>query len=119
LPVNISSVFRAINNAANLSNANAIYLTCVFSNWSFVLKQKSDEDHGLPSLSLVFGYIAVKEIKDDKEEQVKVLSRLGYGNAEISRIIDSPITSVRTMKSQKKVTPRRKKKAQKKKRKSD
>jgi hypothetical protein len=83
-------------------------------------KKKSEEEHGLPSLSLVFGYIAVKEIKDDKEEQVRVLSRLGYGNPEIARIIDSPITSVRTMKSQrKKVNPkRRKKKAQSKTRKS-
>ena len=46
-----------------------------------------------------------------------VLDRLGYGNAEIATIINSPITSVRTMKSQKKKVSRTRKKAQKKKKK--
>lgn len=59
-------------------------------------KQSSDE-HGLPSLSLVFGYIAVKELQST-EDRVRVLSRLGYGNAEIAIICDTTPASVRTMK---------------------
>jgi len=61
-------------------------------------KVKPDKEHGLPSLSLVFGYIAVKELQD-KIEQVGVLSRLGYGTAEIARICDTTPESVRVLKS--------------------
>lgn len=70
------------------------------------LKRKDEDEHGLPSLSRVFGYIAVKEIQK-REEQVKVLARLGYGNAEIAKIVGSPVTSVRTLKSQSKKVPRK------------
>lgn len=60
--------------------------------------KKDEEDHALPSLSLVFGYIAVKELQR-LEDKINVLSRLGYGNAEIAQICDTKSTSVRTIKS--------------------
>lgn len=59
---------------------------------------QQQEDHGLPSLSLVFGYIAIKEL-GRLEDRIKVLSRLGYGNKEISVICDTTPAVVRTMKS--------------------
>jgi len=59
---------------------------------------KNSEEHGLPSLSLVFGYIAVKELQR-LEDRVVVLSRLGYGNAEIARICDTKPSSVRALRS--------------------
>jgi hypothetical protein len=49
---------------------------------------KSSEEHGLPSLSLVFGYIAVKELRL-LADRVRVLARLGYGNVEIATICDT------------------------------
>ena len=61
-------------------------------------KKKPLEEHGLPSLSLVFGYIAIKEMQR-LEDRVKVLARIGYGNAEIARICDTTPASVRTLKS--------------------
>ncbi len=69
-------------------------------------KPKPDE-HGLPSLALVFGYIALKELQR-LEDRVVVLSRLGYGNAEIAKICDSTPAAVRTVKSAaKKKKPRK------------
>lgn len=56
------------------------------------------EERGLPSLSLVFGYIAVKELQRT-EDRVAVLARLGYGNAEIARICDTTPAAVRAFKS--------------------
>lgn len=55
--------------------------------------KKSDEtDQALPSLALVFGYIAIKELQR-LEDRVRVLSRLGYGNQEIAIICDTtPMT---------------------------
>ncbi len=64
------------------------------------------EEHGLPSLSLVFGYIAVKELQR-LEDRIAVLSRLGYGNIEIAKICDANPASVRTLKS--KVAKRKRK----------
>jgi DNA-binding CsgD family transcriptional regulator len=61
-------------------------------------KTKTDQEHALPSLSLVFGYIAVKELQR-LEDRVRVLSQLGYGNAEIARICNTTVASVRTLKS--------------------
>jgi DNA-binding CsgD family transcriptional regulator len=60
--------------------------------------QTKMDDHGLPSLALVFGYIAVKELQRT-EDRVAVLSRLGYGNAEIAVICDTSPASVATLKS--------------------
>ena len=60
-------------------------------------KNKLSEEHGLPSLSLVFGYIAVKELQR-LDDRVAVLSRLGYGNAEIATICDTTPATVRTLK---------------------
>lgn len=55
-------------------------------------------EHGLPSLSLVFGYIAVKEL-GRMEDRISVLSRLGYGNAEIAAICDTTSAVIRAYKS--------------------
>ena len=60
-------------------------------------KAKVDE-HGLPSLALVFGYIAIKELQR-LEDRVVVLSRLGYGNAEIAAICATTPAAVATLKS--------------------
>jgi len=61
-------------------------------------KKKKNEEHGLPSLSLVFGYLATKELQR-LEDRVAVLSRLGYGNDEIAKICDTNVDSVRSLKS--------------------
>ena len=50
-------------------------------------KKKKDEQT-LPSLALVFGYIAIKELTR-LEDRIRVLSQLGYGNQEIARICDT------------------------------
>lgn len=39
----------------------------------------------MPSLALVFGYIAVKELQNTMD-RIEVLNRLGYGNKEIAQI---------------------------------
>jgi DNA-binding CsgD family transcriptional regulator len=56
------------------------------------------KEHALPSLSLIFGYIAVKELQR-LEDRIAVLARLGYGNAEIATICDTTPATVRTIKS--------------------
>lgn len=58
---------------------------------------KKDEQHGLPSLALVFGYIAVKDLQR-LEDRVAVLSRLGYGNAEMALICGTTPPSIATLK---------------------
>jgi hypothetical protein len=52
----------------------------------------------LPSLSRVFGYMAVKEL-DRLEDKVKLLARLGYPNKEIAIIVGSTPDSVATLKA--------------------
>lgn len=61
-------------------------------------KNTMGDEHGLPSLALVFGYIAVKELQR-LEDRIRVLARLGYGNAEIAMICDTTPATVRTLKS--------------------
>lgn len=61
-------------------------------------KKNKPEAHGLPSLALVFGYIAVKELQT-LPDRVRVLSRLGYGNVEIAAICGTTTASVSTTKS--------------------
>ena len=46
------------------------------------------EDQTLPSLALVFGYIAIKDLQR-LDDRIRVLSQLGYGNQEIARICDT------------------------------
>lgn len=58
---------------------------------------KKSEEHGLPSLALVFGYIAVKDLQR-LEDRVAVLSRLGYGNAEMAAICGTTPGSIATLK---------------------
>jgi DNA-binding CsgD family transcriptional regulator len=69
-------------------------------------KALSSDEHGLPSLSLVFGYIAVKELQR-LEDRVSVLARLGYGNAEIATICNTTSATVKTLKSAAKKKPRK------------
>lgn len=59
---------------------------------------KRDKEHGLPSLALVFGYIAVKDLQR-LEDRIGVLSRLGYGNAEMALICGTTPGSIATLKS--------------------
>ncbi|MFI5253145.1 MAG: hypothetical protein ACHQQQ_12035 [Bacteroidota bacterium] len=61
------------------------------------MKNGKKDKSGLPSLALVFGYIAIKELQR-KEDRVKVLSRLGYGNQEIATICGIPVSSVAVFK---------------------
>ena len=63
-----------------------------------VKKKASKDEHGLPSLALVFGYIAVKELQR-LEDRVVVLARLGYGNTEIATICGTTAATVGTLKS--------------------
>jgi hypothetical protein len=42
-------------------------------------KRATKDEQALPSLVLVFGYIAVKHL-ERLEDRVRVLARLGYGN---------------------------------------
>jgi len=49
------------------------------------MKAQSSEEHTLPSLSLVFGYIAIKELRI-VEDRFRILARLGFGNVEIATI---------------------------------
>ena len=60
--------------------------------------KKKMEEHGLPSLALVFGYIAVKDLQR-LEDRIAVLSRLGYGNTEMALICDTTPGSISTLKS--------------------
>lgn len=68
---------------------------------------KQDES-ALPSLALVFGYIAVKELQSIGD-RVMVLSRLGYGNEQIATICGTTRQGVAVMKVQGKKSNRRKK----------
>jgi hypothetical protein len=60
--------------------------------------KKKEDDQSLPSLALVFGYIAIKELQR-LEDRVRVLSRLGYGNQEIALICDTTPMTVAVMKT--------------------
>lgn len=60
--------------------------------------KKQKEEHGLPSLALVFGYIAIKEL-GRLQDRIDVLSRLGYGNQEIAMICGKSPALIRAMKS--------------------
>ncbi len=59
---------------------------------------KKKDEQALPSLALVFGYIAVKDLQR-LEDRVRVLARLGYGNQEIARICETTPLTVAVMKS--------------------
>jgi len=63
-----------------------------------IKKVKEADDKALPSLALVFGYIAIKELQR-LEDRVRVLSRLGYGNQEIAIICETTPSTVAVMKS--------------------
>jgi DNA-binding NarL/FixJ family response regulator len=61
-------------------------------------EKQIDQEAALPNLALVFGYIAVKDL-ERREDRVRVLSRLGYGNQEIALICDTTPLTVAVMKS--------------------
>jgi len=56
-------------------------------------------ESALPNLSLVFGYIAVKELQS-ATDRVEILGRLGYGNQEIAIITGKTPDVVKVLKSQ-------------------
>lgn len=60
---------------------------------------RKEIESALPNLSLVFGYIAVKELQSTTD-RVEILSRLGYGNQEIAIITGKKATVVQVLKSQ-------------------
>ncbi len=60
--------------------------------------KRNKDDQTLPSLALVFGYIAIKELTR-LEDRVRVLSQLGYGNQEIARICDTTPGTVAVQKT--------------------
>ncbi len=62
------------------------------------LSKKQSEGQELPSLSRVFGYMAVKELSL-LEDRVKLLARLGYPNREIAIICDTTPETVATLKA--------------------
>ena len=65
------------------------------------------KEDALPSLSLVFGYIAVKELQR-LEDRVAVLTRLGYGAIQIAQICGTTAATVHTLRTKaKKGTKRR------------
>jgi hypothetical protein len=61
--------------------------------------RKTAAEQTLPSLALVFGYIAVKDLQRT-DDRIRVLERLGYGNQEIATICDTTPGSVAVRKSQ-------------------
>jgi hypothetical protein len=61
-------------------------------------EKKEEKEQSLPSLSRVFGYVAVKEMRG-LEDRVKVLARLGYPNKEIAIICGTTPATVATLKA--------------------
>jgi hypothetical protein len=64
------------------------------------------EEHGLPSLALVFGYIAVKDLQSTTD-RIAVLNRLGYGNQEMALICGTDPHSIAALKHQATKTKRK------------
>jgi hypothetical protein len=62
------------------------------------LNLPTNYSEGLPSLALVFGYIAVKDLQR-LEDRVDILGRLGYGNEEIAQICGTTARTVAVLKS--------------------
>lgn len=61
-------------------------------------KKAKKDGQALPSLALVFGYIAIKELQR-MEDRIRVLARLGYGNQEIAMICGTTPATVSVLKS--------------------
>lgn len=61
-------------------------------------KKNETEARALPSLALVFGYIAIKDLQR-LEDRVDILGRLGYGNQEVAQICGTTAPTVAVMKS--------------------
>ncbi len=57
----------------------------------------NNETFAISNLSLVLGYLAVKDI-EGIENQVSILARLGYDNSQIAVICDVTPASVRSHK---------------------
>jgi len=62
-------------------------------------KKEKGNDQALPSLALVFGYIAVKDLQRT-DDRIRVLTRLGYGNQEIAAICGTTPKTVGVRKSE-------------------
>jgi DNA-binding NarL/FixJ family response regulator len=61
-------------------------------------KKEKENAQALPSLALVFGYIAVKDLQR-MDDRIRVLARLGYGNQEIAAICGTTPKTVAVRKS--------------------
>lgn len=59
---------------------------------------RKQKESALPSIALVFGYIAVKDEKK-VADKILILSRLGYGNKEIASICGTTPGRVAVLKS--------------------
>jgi len=58
------------------------------------MKKVEEKESTLPSLALVFGYIAIRELQSNRD-RITILYRLGYGNAQIAQICGVTQTYVR------------------------
>jgi hypothetical protein len=72
-------------------------------------RKKQVTEPTLPSLSLVFGYIAIKDL-ENPSDQVDVLSRLGYGNVQVAQICGITPTHVGVIKLRLRNKPSRRRK---------
>lgn len=54
---------------------------------------KKNDDYGLPSVSIVMGYLAIKDYSTI-DKKVEVLSMLGYGRSEIAQICGTTVNTV-------------------------
>lgn len=54
---------------------------------------KKNDDYGLPSVSIVMGYLAIKDYSTI-DKKVEVLSMLGYGRNEIAQICGTTVNTV-------------------------
>jgi len=62
------------------------------------IKRNNSKERALPSLALICGYIAVKELQRP-QDRIAILDRLGYGIAEIATISGTTPAAVRAIKS--------------------
>ena len=57
------------------------------------VKNKYYEEHSLPSVSIVMGYLAIKDFSS-LEEKINILSMLGYGKSEMAQICGTTVNNI-------------------------
>ena len=60
------------------------------------IKNKYYEEHSLPSVSIVMGYLAIKDCSS-LEEKINILSMLGYGKSEMAQICGTTVNNISSM----------------------